>query len=256
MGSVDIAVDERVAVVTLNRPAAQNAWDAAMQTAVHAAVTSLDGSDDVDGIVVTGAGGAFCAGQDLAEAARMTPDGVDAWLDNFLRLYDAILSSRKPIVAALNGVAAGSGYQFALLCDVRIGHDGVRIGQPEVSSGIPSITGLYLTLQSLGQSRTTELMLSGRLMDAAEAHAVGLIHRLVPREMVLAEAVATVRQLAGQPTVAYQLTKARLRAAIWDGLVEAFEVARETDRMAWASGEPQRVAQEFFETRRARRVAS
>lgn len=253
MGSVDVTFRDRVGVITLNRPDALNAWDTEMQKAVVESVTALDEAEHVDAVVVTGAGEAFCAGQDLAETAGFTPADVDGWLDNFLRVYDAILSSRKPFVAALNGVAAGSGYQLALVCDVRVAHDEVRIGQPEVSSGIPSVTGLYLTLQSLGLSRTTELMLSGRLMSAAEAHAAGLIHTLVPRTRVLLEAIEISQRLARQPSLAFQLTKKRLRDSIWDGLVEAFNVARQTDRMAWGSGEPQKVAQEFFETRRVRK---
>src|SRR5690606_13575213 len=98
------------------------------------------------GIVFTGAGDrAFCAGQDLAETAEFDPDGVEAWLANFRAMYEAVLHVDKPVVAAVNGVAAGSGYQFTLLCDVRVAHPGVRMGQPEVKSGIPSITGMYLT---------------------------------------------------------------------------------------------------------------
>lgn len=246
----------RVAVLTLNRPKALNAWDTSMQQEVRTQIAALTEDSDVDAIVLTGAGDAFCAGQDLQETANFTTDQVDSWLDGFVELYDAVLSSPKPVVAALNGVAAGSGYQVALICDVRVAHPGVRIGQPEVSSGIPSITGLYLTWQSLGHSRTTELMLSGRLMDAAEAERLGLVHHVVPADDVLSKAIEVAEQLAAQPAMALQLTKQRIRDVLWPGLADGFATAREVDRLAWGSGEPQATAREFFAKRRERRAAA
>lgn len=246
----------RVGVLTLNRPKALNAWDMSMQREVRTQLTSLAEDADVDAIVLTGAGDAFCAGQDLNETAGFTTDQVDVWLDGFAELYDAVLSTPKPVVAALNGVAAGSGYQVALICDVRVAHPGVRIGQPEVSSGIPSITGMYLTWQSVGHSRTTELMLSGRMMDADEAERLGLIHHVVPAEDVLSKAIAVAEQLAAQPATALRLTKQRIRDVLWPGLADGFETAREVDRVAWGTGEPQATARDFFAERRDRRAAA
>lgn len=252
MAHVITDVFDDVTVVTLNRPRSLNAWTMAMQREVAAVVRRLGSDQNVAGIVLTGAGDrAFCAGQDLQETAEFTPEGVDAWLDGFADVYDAVLSAPKPVVAALNGTAAGSGYQLALVCDIRIAHPAVRIGQPEVTSGIPSVSGMFLTWQSLGHSRTVELMLSGRLMDAAEAHEVGLVHEVVPRNELHARATLTAARLASQPALAFNLTKQRIRDMLWPGLVDSFRAARDIDRKAWASGEPQATARRFFEARRS-----
>ena len=242
-----------IGLITLDNPKALNAWDTAMQQDVTNTVRQFDADDEVQAVVITGAGErAFCSGQDLDEISRFGSSDVAGWLDNFKQLYDAILSAKKPVIAAVNGIAVGSGYQLALVCDVRVAHGGVRLGQPEVSSGIPSVTGQFLTAQSLGHSRTVELMLSGRLMDAAEAHQVGLIHALVAPTEVLDAACEYGRELARQPKLAFQLTKRRIRDQMWPGLLECFEVALEIDEQAWASGEPQETARQFFSDRGAR----
>lgn len=246
-------LDNGVAVVTLNRPDQLNAWNMGMQAEFASTLSRQANDDEVLGIVITGAGErAFCAGQDLHETAQFGADRVDDWLDNFEQLYATILGIDKPMVAAVNGVAAGSGYQLALLCDVRVAHPGVRMGQTEVSSGIPSITGMYLTMRALGSSRTLEMMLSGRLLEIDELQNIGMIHHVVPAESVLTKASDVVREIAGQPSVAVALTKQRYRQLIEPGLWESFETAREIDKQAWGSGQPQQIMDEFFATRRKR----
>lgn len=252
MDKVLTSMENDVAIITLNNPGSLNAWDMSMQAEVTRLIKSFDESPSIETVVITGAGDrAFCAGQDLAETGAFSTDDVDDWLDSFLRLYDGILSCKKPVVAAINGIAAGSGYQLALVCDVRVAHHQVKIGQPEVSSGIPSVTGQYLTDLSLGHSRTVELMLSGRLMDAQEALEIGLLHALVAPESVMNEAVRSGLRLASQPKLAFELTKRRIRDRIWPGLVEAFEAARGIDNEAWGSGEPQETSRRFFEQRQS-----
>jgi enoyl-CoA hydratase/carnithine racemase len=249
---VETRTDDRIGLITLNRPESLNAWTMSMQRDVAATVTAMGEASDVDAVVITGAGDrAFCAGQDLAESRAFTEIDTATWLDGFVRCYSAILGCPKPVIAAINGVAAGSGYQLALVCDIRVAHPQVRIGQPEVSSGIPSIAGLYLTWESLGHSRTVELMLSGRLMFADEAERVGLVHRVVAPADVLPTAIEYGRTLAAQPTLAFRLTKQRVYDVLRPGLVESFAAAAETDRMAWAAGEPQKTAERFFRYRKA-----
>jgi enoyl-CoA hydratase/carnithine racemase len=255
MSDVLITVRDRIGLITLNRPESLNSWTTQMQGEIAETIQAFADDDAVDAVVLTGTGDrAFCAGQDLNETAQFTPDQVEGWLENFKSVYDAILSTPKPVVAALNGLAVGSGYQFALVCDYRIAHPGIRIGQPEVNSGIPSITGHFLTHYCLGHSRTVDLMLSGRLLDADEAHRVGLIHRLVPREAVLEEAISQARSLAERPKLAFRLTKQRIRDVLWPGLLEAFDAGLEIDRVAWESGEPQQTARDFFAARGASRL--
>lgn len=246
MAQLDTTVRDGIGIITLNNPDALNAWTQKMQRSMIVALKELDANDDVAGIVITGEGErAFCAGQDLKEVAAFTEDHVEEWLDTFHRVYDAVLSTTKPVIAALNGVTAGSGYQLALLCDLRIAHDGVRIGQPEVRSGIPSITGMYLTWQSLGHSKTAELMLTGRLMDAEEARGLGLIAELRPQAEVLPRAIEIASELAALPRHAFTLTKQRIRETLMPGLEDAFRAALAADQKAYGDGEPQKTAGDF-----------
>lgn len=248
MGQVTTDIVGNSGVVRLDNPDRMNAWTTRMQRDFVEAVNTVSAESTVRSIIVTGAGDrAFCAGQDLKELAEFDRSDVEGWLQNFIDIYDVLLSNPKPVVAALNGVAAGSGYQLALVCDFRIGHPGVRMGQPEVKSGIPSITGQYLTELSLGHARTVDLMLSGRLVDAEEARHAGLLNRVVQPEEVLAEAVRLGEELAAHPAHAFRVTKRRVRDRIWPGLMEAFETARAIDEEAWGSGDAQSSISGFFD---------
>lgn len=253
MSEVLIEIRDGIGCITLNRPESLNAWTMAMQAQIATTVTEFSNDPSVEAIVISGTGDrAFCAGQDLHQTAEFQPEDVEEWLESFKTIYDAILSSPKPVIAALNGVTAGSGYQLALVCDIRIAHPDVRMGQPEVNSGIPSITGHFLTQYSVGHSRATDMMLSGRLLEADEAHQFGLIHRVVPADDVYATALTVARELADKPKLAFRLTKQRIRDVMWPGLLDAFDAAVDIDREAWASGEPQQTARDFFAVRAER----
>lgn len=247
MGTVELSTLDECGVLTLSAPMARNAWTRAMQREVASSIQQLDADDSIRAIILTGEGQqAFCAGQDLAEVATFTVHDVDAWLAGFAHVYDCVLSTTKPVVAALNGVAAGSGYQLALLCDSRVAHEDALIGQPEVRSGIPSVTGLYLTWQSLGHSRTADLLLSGRMISGREAYAVGLVNHICDADQVMTVALEVANDMADCPPHAFSLTKQRIKAVLGPGLRDAFEAARELDRIAYGTGEPQATARRFL----------
>ncbi|HEY3507202.1 MAG TPA: enoyl-CoA hydratase/isomerase family protein [Actinocatenispora sp.] len=242
-----------VGEITLDRPAKLNAWTAEMRAELVAALHDAGADEDCRAVVVTGAGRAFCAGQDLAETAAFDPGdhaAAEAWIDDFGRLYRALRGLDKPTVAAVNGVAAGSGFQFALLADLRIGHAGVTMGQPEVSSGIPSVTGIWAMWNILGRARTTEFALTGRLVDGDEAYRLGLLTRLVPAEEVLAEARAEANRLAALPPGGLALTKARIRELDEADLEDALAAAKKVHAAAYDTGEPQREMARFLAGRR------
>lgn len=247
MGSINVSIRERVAVIEIDNPKKLNAWDMQMQAELTELIRSNDASADVDAMVVTGAGTAsFCAGQDLEEIVDFKPADIRPWLAGLKELYRAPLSARKPVVAALRGVAVGSGYQFTLMCDARVSHASALIGQPEVKNGIPSITGYYLTERALGYTRAADLMLTGRLMDGAEAHGLGLVQRLVNDDDVLDTAVSMASDLAAQPKIAFLKTKQNILNDLWPGLEQAFEVARAVDEDAWGDGETADVVERFL----------
>ena len=253
MPQLDVTIADGIGIITLNNPESLNAWTQEMQRSVAKSLHALDADPQVKGIVITGEGNrAFCAGQDLNELANFTEDHVDEWLDTFYEVYDAVLSNSKPVIAALNGVTAGSGYQLAMLCDLRIAHPGVRIGQPEVKSGIPSITGMYITWQSVGHSKTAQMMLTGDLLDAEDAKGHGLIAEVVPADQVMSRSIALAKELSQLPTRAFALTKQRIRATFLPGLKEAFAAALDIDKQAYGDGEPQQTATNFISKKAAK----
>jgi enoyl-CoA hydratase len=244
-----------VAVITLNRPDRLNAWHAPMRAEIRSALVTLAADKAVGAIILTGAGDrAFCAGQDLDETKQFKggDDGV-AWLEEWFDFYGVIRGIEKPIVAALNGVAAGSAFQVALLCDIRVGHAGVRMGQPEIDSGIASTLGPWLMNERLGVSRTIELTLTGRMMDAAECQHIGLINYLVPEAEVRPKALSVARALAAKPPIAMRLNKARFREMTEAAFRDAIEAGRRIQRESYASGEPQAYMAAFFAERERRK---
>ena len=163
--------EENVGIIQLNRPKTLNAWHKPMRDELIDALQEYENNKRIRAIILTGSGDrGFCAGQDLGEAKTFDPDGAESWMAEWRVLYGLIRSLTKPLVAALNGLAAGSGFQVALLADVRIAHPGVTLGQPEINSGIASVTGPWIMKEMLGLSRTVELTLMGRMMDAQECY--------------------------------------------------------------------------------------
>ena len=247
----------RVAVITLNRPEVLNAWHTAMRTMLLAALDAAEADAAVRAIVLTGTGDrAFGAGQDLNETKTFDPDRAELWMGEWETLYDRLRSLSKPLVVALNGLAAGSAFQVAMLGDIRVGHDGVTMGQPEINAGIASVTGPWIMKEMLGMSRTIELTLTGRMMDAAECHAIGLIHRLVPREQVMPAAMALAHELADKAPVAMRLNKARFREVTEANFRECIRAGIRTQREAYATGEPARMMEKFLAERAARKRAA
>ena len=253
---IETIKEDTIGIITLNRPKTLNAWHKPMRDELVDALNSFESNIKIRSILLTAVGEkAFCAGQDLGEAKTFDPDRAEAWIEEWRIVYGTIRGLTKPLVVALNGLAAGSGFQVALLADIRIGHPEVKMGQPEINSGIASITGPWIMKEMLGLSRTIELALTGRMMAAEECYQIGLIHKLVPREQVMKEALDTAKVLASKPQVAMRLTKQRFREVTEESFQEVLEAAVRIHREGYATGEPQAVMQGFFDERAAKHKA-
>ena len=240
----------KVGVITLNRPEVLNAWHAAMRAELIEAFDAMEADPGVRAVILTGAGDrAFGAGQDLNETKSFDPQRAALWIDEWERLYDRIRSLSKPVVAALNGLAAGSAFQVALICDLRIGHPGVKMGQPEINSGIASTTGPWIMREILGLGRTIDLTLTGRMMDADECFRVGALSRLVAKEEVMPAALALAGELAEKPPVAMRLNRARFREVTDAGMRDALAAGARNQREAYTTGEPARMMEAFLKKR-------
>ena len=158
----------------------------------------------------------------------------------------------KPLVSALNGIAAGGGFQMALVSDLRVGHSGTRMGQPEINAGIPSVMGSYWMSLHVGLSVNQELSYSGRLMDAEECERRGLLNRLVEAPELLPTASGLVRDMMSKPPTAFLRTKARFREVALAGFDDAFRTGVLGQQATYSAGEPQAVIDAFMLKRRKR----
>ena len=244
---IQSTINDRVGLITLNRPSKLNAWNAAMRQEIVDVLRAFNDDSLVAAIIMTGSGErAFCAGQDLEEAHGFDVARSEVWMREWELFYSTLRSLSKPLVMALNGIAAGSGFQVALLGDIRVAHPGVSMGQPEINSGIASVTGPWIMNLMLGLSRTIELTLTGRLMDAEECHRIGLVHHVVPNDQVLTKAMDIAKGLAAKPPVAMRLDKERFREMTQVSFDDAITSGIRIQAQSYATGEPARMIKEFF----------
>ncbi len=203
-----------VATITLNRPDAMNSLTAETKAALRAAVERARDDDAVRAVILTGSGRAFCAGQDLREHAANLEAGrglAGTLHDHYNPTVLALAGMAKPVIAAVNGVAAGAGFSFALACDIRIAADKATFATAFTKIGLAPDSGLSWTLQRLvGRARAAELLLLADPIRADEAHGLGLVSRVVPADRLADEARALAERLAAGPTTAYAAVKAAL----------------------------------------------
>ncbi|HWK69411.1 enoyl-CoA hydratase/isomerase family protein [Pollutimonas sp. M17] len=237
-----------VATVTLNRPHAMNAVNSELRQAFIQTLNRLNGDPTVRAVVITGSGDrAFCAGQDLEEASRATWQDLVPWLQAQRDMYQAVRNLDKPCIAALNGVAAGAGFQIALCADIRVAHPESRLGQPEVKAGLASIVGSYLMTLHIGMGHNAQLSLQGDLIENRRAYEIGLVNQLA--DDALAVALATARRLALLPSTAVRLSKQRLRDMTQAGFDEACTAGIRAQLECYANGDPQSAMNAFLQAR-------
>jgi 2-(1,2-epoxy-1,2-dihydrophenyl)acetyl-CoA isomerase len=204
--------DGSLTTITLNRPEAMNAFDASLAAGVADAVAAAAADAACRAIVLTGAGRGFCAGADLTYLEEVMTardrDRARALVSNGARIVQAIVGASQPVIAAVNGPAAGGGASLALACDIRIASTDASIGTVFNRIGLhPDLGATYFLPHLVGFGRAMELVLSGGMIDAAEAHRIGLFNRLVPPDALMTEARAVARQLAARAPLAVSRTK-------------------------------------------------
>ncbi|TDD65815.1 enoyl-CoA hydratase [Actinomadura darangshiensis] len=216
-----------VGTITLNRPDGMNSLTAEMKEALRAAIERAAADPAVRAVVLTGAGRAFCAGQDLREHGDNLAAGKG--LDDTVRKhYNPIVlgltGMRKPVVAAVNGVAAGAGASLAFACDLVVASEKARFATAFTGIGLAPDSGMSWTLQRLvGRAKATELLLLGEPVKAPEALELGLVARVVPADELAPASVELARRLAAGPTVSYGAVKSALDYAATHDLAAALE---------------------------------
>jgi enoyl-CoA hydratase/carnithine racemase len=214
METLKVDVDDRLAVVTVNRPEVRNALSRQVLAELRDVLAQLEATDDVGVVAFTGAGGkAFVAGADIAQLRHYDlHTGLDAEMQ---RTFDAIEAFPKPTVAAVNGFALGGGCELAMACDIRIASENARFGLPETTlSVLPGAGGTQRLARLVGTGRAIEMILTGRFVDAAEAHAIGLVTAVVPPGGLHAELRALADRILAKGPLAVRLAKLVVRAGM------------------------------------------
>lgn len=249
-GPVIVERADATVTITLHRPTVLNALNRETKEALLAALTAIPRDPSIRSVILTGAGRAFCAGQDLREAKDMSGAEAEEWVRGFEHLYAAIRALDVPVIAAVHGWAVGAGCQLALLADIRIATPTARFAMPEVRDGIPAILGLALLFPHLGLSRSLHLVLTGEALTARQALAAGLIARTVAQRSLLREAGTLAARLAAFAPVAVARNKQFARRLTDEQFRTAVEFATAAHRDAFASGEARRGMEAFLAGKR------
>jgi enoyl-CoA hydratase/carnithine racemase len=204
---------EGVALIRFNRPEALNAFNDQLMNELTSALDAAEADDEVRCIVLTGSEKAFAAGADIKEMQFKTY--VGAYREEFItRNWERVTRCRKPVIAAVAGYALGGGCEVAMMCDFIIAAETARFGQPEITLGVsPGAGGTQRLTRLVGKSKAMEMILTGRMMDAAEAERAGLVSRVVPADQLIEEAMKAARKIASLSPVSVMLTKEMVDAA-------------------------------------------
>ena len=234
MPEVETSRDGAVLTITLTRPEVLNALNAAMHAGLAAALKEAARDPELRAVVLTGAGRGFCVGQDLTEFREAPGDIGERLRSTYHPNVLAIRTLEKPVIAAVNGAAAGAGLSFACACDIRIAADSATFVPAFINIGlVPDSGGTYFVTRLLGPARAFEWLSSGRRLTAAEAHAWGLVSEVVEADALPQRAAELAAELAAMPTRGIGMTK-RLVDHAWAARLDE-QLEREAQRQAAAT---------------------
>ncbi len=238
----------RVGVIRLNRPQARNALNAALMAELAAAIDAFEADPDIGCVVITGSDRAFAAGADIKDMADKSY--MDAFMGNFAATWERVAAARKPVIAAVAGFALGGGCELAMQCDLIIAADTAKFGQPEINLGvIPGIGGTQRLVRAVGKAKAMELILTGRMMEAAEAERCGLVARVVPLAELMSEAVKTAETIAAKSLPSVMMAKEAVNRAFEVPLAEGIAFERRVFHSLFATEDQKEGMAAFVEKR-------
>lgn len=242
-----IVKENQISEVILNRPKKLNALSTALKEELIEALIFLNKNEKVRVIVISGTGGNFSAGQDINEIAAFSGKDAANWIDGYEKLYDAFRNLEKPLIASIEGYAAGAGFQLSLLCDIRVCSSTARLGLPEINIGIPCITGSQI-LRMLGVPlpKIAELIMTGDFISGTEALQLGIVNHVVSTGHAHAVALDIAKQLLSKPPTAQKVNKRWLRVMTEDLLKESLKFAAQADTEVFATEEPSEAMSSFL----------
>src|SRR5438477_5271355 len=241
---------ERVGLVTLNRPKQLNALNPQLMQELAKALHDFDANDGIGAIVITGSDKAFAAGADIG--AMKDWGYMDVYKGEYItRNWGRIKSIRKPLIAAVAGYALGGGCELAMMCDILIAAESARFGQPEIKLGIiPGAGGTQRLPRAVGKAKAMDLVLTGRMMDAAEAERAGLVSRVVAADKLLDEALACAAQIAEFSLPSVMMAKEAVNRAYESPLAEGMLFERRLFHSLFATEDQKEGMAAFMEKRK------
>ena len=247
----EIDEDGGFVVITLNRPEALNALNEELMNELTAALDRFEAEEDIGCIVLTGSKKAFSGGADINEMKDKAFPGT--YFEDFItRNWERTAKTRKPVVAAVSGYAIGGGFELALMCDIILAADTARFGQPEARLGVmPGAGGTQRLARVIGKSKTMELCLTGRMMEAAEAEQCGLVSRVVPADDLLEEARDLARTIASMPLASAMMTKEAVNIAYETPLSQGILYERRMFQSLFATADQTEGMDAYLEKRSA-----
>jgi enoyl-CoA hydratase len=235
-------------LITLNRPNALNALNAALIAELSSAIDAFEDDQRVRCLILTGSEKAFAAGADIKEMASLT--FVDAFMRDYAEALDRVARTRKPVVAAVAGYCLGGGCELAMTCDIVIAADNARFGQPEITLGVmPGMGGTQRLTRAIGKAKAMDLILTGRMMEAAEAESSGLVARVVPEQDLLEEAMKAAEKIASFSLPAVMMAKESVNRALETSLAEGIRFERRLFHAMFATADQEEGMAAFIEKR-------
>ncbi|MCE7935289.1 MAG: enoyl-CoA hydratase [Chlorobi bacterium CHB2] len=241
--------DGYIATVQLNRPKVLNALNLGLMVELVDALESLDHDPEVRCIVIHGDERAFAAGADITEMAEATVvDMIER--DQFTR-WDRIRRVKTPIIAAVSGFALGGGCELTMICDMIVASETARFGQPEINIGaMPGAGGTQRLTRAIGKARAMEMVLTGKMITADEAHAAGLVNMVVPIEFYLESAMKLAREVASRPPISVRLAKEAVLKSFDAFLQDGLEFERKNFYLLFATEDKSEGMKAFVEKRK------
>jgi enoyl-CoA hydratase len=238
-----------VGIITLNRPKALNALNSQLIGELNDALWVFQEDSSIGCVVIAGSAKAFAAGADIREMKDKT--FTDVYLGNFFASWDKIAEFRKPMIAAVAGYCLGGGCELALMCDFIIAADTAKFGQPEITLGvIPGAGGTQRLARFVGKAKAMDMILTGRLMEAAEAESSGLVSRIVPAEKLLDEAVEAAAKIGSFSQPVVMMAKESVNRAFETSLAEGLRFERRLIHSMFALEDQKEGMSAFVEKRK------
>ena len=240
--------DRRVLVLRLNRPQALNALNTDLARDLVGVLEEADRDPGIGAFVITGSDKAFAAGADIREMASR--DFASVFGDDLFAEWDRFASLRTPVIAAVAGYALGGGCELAMMCDIIIAAEDARFGQPEIRLGVmPGMGGTQRLARAVGKAKAVDLILTGRMMDAAEAERSGLVARVVPADRLIDEALEVAHTIAGHGRLATRMAKEAVNRAFETSLAEGLAFEKRAFQSLFATDDQKEGMAAFIEKR-------